>query len=535
MIDYITQFDEDKKYIEEFQLESTTGTKKMMKTFHINAVNSRNAFVNGKLEKYNDLRSRIYDEMESRVNALIPADSTANYIDLKERILNYRIIFDYNNEFNDIYNKLNFDNIVNDIDDTDVTDFGRINELVDKIVNLFDRADIKLTAADFDYSMYTSMYMSVYFDNLDKEIFMDSMKDIFDKIYWECPNFIIHLKLCIRNLYSKFKKELDQYYQRSNDELLKKNHTDKDNYKSYYQTMLIELKKQRINDIFLLSSKFLDGTLSIYDYLEDTPQVRKNFNRFIVDREFTDLSSKEKEDFYEEISGLKDVVVELDNYNKYKGIVSDVLSRYANKDSFKGAYDAKLKEIKQEEKVRSKLLKQYLSDSKFIFAKKVNKDLIKVQLNDQIKKLDTLYNELDEAKINDIILNRLDDASTIRDALYVAASFYDYFKKMVPKLGIEEKDIDYTKEYFKLINFVNNPNNTFITKIKFQSDEDLNDIIYEKYKLLNINISKDDLVENLKGLEDSVDFVNLVNNINNSDISIEKIKYIIDFKKIDKD
>lgn len=535
MNQYLTQFEEDKKYIEEFQLESTTGTKKMMKTFHINAVNSRNAFVEGKLEKYTDLRDRIYNEMESRVNALIPADSTANYIDLKDRILNYRIIFDYNNEFNDIYNKLNFDNIVNDIDDIDVSDFTRVNEFIDKIIDLFDRAEIKLTAEHFNYSMFTHMYMEVYFANLDKDTFMDSMKNIFDKIYWECPNFIIHLKLCIRNLYSQFKKELDSYYIRSNEELLKKNNADKDNYKSYYQSMLTDLKKQRINDIFLLSSKFLDGTLSIYDYLEDTPQVRKNFNRFLIDREFDDLSPKEKSDFYDEISELKDVVVELDHYNKYKGIVKDVLSRYANKDSYKGQYDAKLKEIKQEEKVRAKLAKQYASESKFIFAKKVNKDLVIVQLNDQIKKLDGLYRELDEAKINDIILKKLDDTSTIRDALYVCASFYDYFKKMCPKIDLDDKDIDYTKEYFKLINFVNNPNNTFITKIKFQSDEDLNNIIYEKYKLLNINVSKDDLVDNLIGLEESIDFINLVNNINNSDISIEKIKYIIDFKKIDKD
>ncbi len=535
MNNYLTQFEEDKKYIEEFQLESTTGTKKMMRTYHINAVNSRNAFVKGKLEKYNDLRDRIYKEMESRVNALIPADSTANYIVLKERILNYRIIFDYNNEFNDIYNKLNFDNIVNDIDDLEVSDFARVNAFVDKIINLFKCAGIKLTSLDFNYSMYTRMYMEVYFNNLDKENFMDSMKDIFDKIYWECPNFIIHLKLCIRNLYTAFKKELDAYYDRSNDELLKKNHTDKKNYKTYYQSMLIDLKKQRINDIFLLSSKFLSGTLSIYDYLEDTPQVRKNFNRFLVDREFDDLSLKEKEDFYEEISDLKDVVVELEHYNKYKEIVKDVLSRYTNKDSFKGQYEAKLKEIKQEEKVRAKLASQYDRDSKFIFAKKINKDLVKVQLDEQIKKLNTLYSELDEAKINDIILNRLDDTSTIKDALYVCASFYDYFKKMCPKIFLSEEEIDYTKEYYKLINFVNNPNNTFIIKIRFQSDEDLNTIIYEKYRLLNINVSIEDLKDNLKDLEESIDFVNLVNNINNSDISIEEIKYIIDFKKIEKD
>ena len=52
MNEVLYQFELDKKYIEEYPLESTEGTKKMIKTYHINAVNSRNAYVNNKIEEY---------------------------------------------------------------------------------------------------------------------------------------------------------------------------------------------------------------------------------------------------------------------------------------------------------------------------------------------------------------------------------------------------------------------------------------------------------------------------------------------------
>lgn len=537
MNEVLYEFETEKKYIEEFQLESTTGTKKMMQNYHINAINSRNAYINNKIEEYESLKSEVYEEMQKRVQSLIPQDTDDNYREDKNKIKMFRKAYCLDNKYNDIYHKLDIDKVYYDISDIDVADFQKVNTLIQKIIETFKNASISLTADDFDYSMFTHEYMEVYFKSLNSVSFMDDMKKIFDNLYWECPDLITHLKLCIRNLYIKYEKELALYYEKCKSETFKELAVDETNYKEAYSDLIKALKSKTMQDPYLLSYKFLNGSLSIYDYLDGTPQIRQNFNKFLFDKEFDELEEKAKEDYYTEISALKDVVVELKNYNKYNEIIKDIITRYKSADSYKGVYGSKLKEIEKEEKNRTKLYTQYYKEpSKFIlFNKKINKNLIKVQINDQIKKLDLLYNELDEAKINDVIMNKLDDTSTISEALAICSSFYGYFKKMCPKLEIEQTNMHYFKEYKKLLDYTINPRNSFITKMKCANDSNINDIIYEKYKLLDINISMEDLTENLDKLEANIDFVNLLKNINDSQISVEEIKYIIDFKKINKD
>ena len=42
--------------------------------------------------------------------------------------------------------------------------------------------------------------METYFRSINTETFNDDMKQVFDQIYWECPNIINHIKLNIRYL-----------------------------------------------------------------------------------------------------------------------------------------------------------------------------------------------------------------------------------------------------------------------------------------------------------------------------------------------
>ena len=535
MNEVLYQFELDKKYIEEYPLESTEGTKKMIKTYHINAVNSRNAYVNNKIEEYTTLQEQVYEELQKRVIALIPSDSSEKYTNLNNQKKVYEQIIKYNNNINSVYEKLDFDKIITEIGDIDVTDLSEVNELIKKVLDTFASANISISVNDFNYSMFTYDYMNVYFQTLNTETFNDSMKNIFDQIYWECPNIINHIKLNIRYLYNKYKKQLELYFINLNNNLLSTNNTDLNTYMNNYINICNTIDNTKNSDIYLLSYKFLNGELSIYDYLDDTPQVRKHFNRFLFEQEFNEQDEKTKNDLYIEINNLKHVVVELNNYNLYKDFISDIITRYKAKDTYKGVYQTKLKELDKVEKERIDLMNQYTKDKGFLFfKKKINKDLLKVQMNEKIKSLDTLYKELDDAHINEIILNNLNETSTIIDALNIFYSFYDYFKLIYLKKEPDNKTIDFIDKHNELSNYVNNINNNFIKKVKFIDETDINDTIFDKYKLLNINIKKDDLIDNIKGLEDSIDFVNLRKNVEKSSLPIEKIKFIVDFNKINK-
>lgn len=534
MNEVLYQFELDKKYIEEFPLETTEGTKKMIKNYHINAVNSRNAYVKNKTEEYIELKDKVYQELERRVIELTPKENNDQYINIEKGIKSYKDIIKYNNKYNTIYEKLDFDKIITDMGDIDIANLSEVNNFIKQILEIFTSANINLTINDFDYSMYTKEYMNVYFNNINEESFNDKMKNIFDEIYWECPNLITHLKLNIRYIYNKYNKDLELFFNNKNNEVLQNNNTTKEDYINNYVSLVKQLINAKEKDSYLLSDKFLKSEISIYDYLDDTPQVRKNFNRFLFDNEFKNLNEKEQNDLYIEIKNLKYVIVELNNYNLYKEFLKDIITRYKAKETYKGLYQNKLKEIEKAEKDRINLINQYnKKESKFFFfKKKEDKNLVKVKINEQIKQLDSLYNELDDCNINEIIASRLDETSTIYDALEICSSYYNYFKRTYQKLESNTKDINFTSEYEKIFNYVNDVNNTFIKKIKFLEEIEISDIIFDKYKLLNINISKDDLTDNIKQLEDSVDFVNRVYDIKNSNISIELIKFIVDFKKL---
>lgn len=535
MNEKLYQFELDKKYIEEYPLETTEGTKKVIKTYHINAVSSRNAYVNNKLEEYTELKNQVYEELNKRVESLIPKETTNNYINLRNTIISYDNIIKNNNRFNTIYEKLDLDKIITDIGDIDISNLVEVNNLIKRVFAIYTNAGINLSLNDFEYSNYTKIYMETYFKSINAETFNDAMKQVFDQIYWECPNLITHIKLNLRSLYEKYKSQLTTYQQNLTNNLYSTYNTDLNNYMNNYISLSNNLEESLSKDSYLLSYKFLNGDLSIYEYLNDTPQVRKHYNRFLIDKEYIDLDDKEMINFYAEIRKLKNVVVELNNYNLYKAFINDIKNRYKVKETYKGLYQNKLKEIEKEEKERSNLVTQYnAKPKKFLFftKKEENKDLLKVKINDQIKKLNDLYKELDDIYVNEVISTKLDDTSTLYDALELCSSFYSYFKKIYNNQNPNTKENDFMDAYNKLIEYVNDVNNTFIKKIIFIDEMDVNDIILDKYKLLNINLTKDDLTDNIKQLEDSIDFINLRNNINNSTISIDTIKFIIDFKKI---
>lgn len=535
MNEKLYQFELDKKYIEEYPLETTEGTKKVIKTYHINAVNSRNAYINNKIEEYTILKNQIYEELKERSESLTPKDSTNNFINIRNSILSYNNIIKNNNKYNSIYEKLDFDKIITDIGDIDISNLVEVNNLIKKVISIFAKASIALTINDFEYSNYTKTYMETYFNSINTELFDDNMKKTFDQIYWECPNLITHLKLNIRSLYEKYKKQLELFFQNMNNNLFNTYQTDINTYMNNYINLNNTLEINLSKDSYLLSYKFLNGDLSIYEYLDDTPQVRKHYNRFLIDKEYINLDEKEMNDFYGEIKTLKNIVVELNNYNIFKPFIEDIKSRYKVKETYKDVYQNKLKEIEKEEKERINLINQYnVKPKKILFftKKEINKDLLKVKINDQIKKLNDLYKELDDMYINEKITNLLNDTSTLYDALEFCSSFYNYFKRVYQKQNPNSKENEFLEAHNKLIEYVNNVNNSFIKKIIFVDEIDINDIILDKYKLLNINITKDDLTDNIKQLEDSIDFINLRNNLKNSDISIETIKFIIDFQKI---
>ncbi len=536
----LEQIEEELKYLEEFPLNTTTGTEEVMQNYHKMAVETRNAFVNKKIKYYTEFKNLILQNIQDRYDKLVPKDSSANYTELNKKIESFKKILKYRNEFNDVYEKLDFDKFVSNINDTDVTNLWRVNSLIDRIFDIFKNASVELTIDDFDYSVFSKKYMEVYLEKRNSDTYADDMINIFNKLYWECPNILTHVKLNTKYLYRKYEKQLNDYYQQEYKKLLESHNITSDKIFHTYNELCRQQESQEEKDTYLLTNKFLSEELNINDYLEDSSQRQKTFDSFFIDKTFDELDDTKKEEFFRELHNLKHIVVELTNYNKYRELLKDLVKRYQKKDTYKGIYQTKLKDATALEKQRETICSELNTTPKkkglfsFLHKKKKQKDeaLLKVELNDIIKKIDATYLEANDAKINEMIANKLNDASTINDGLELIVSFYPYFKTLYSKLNADQKDFDYLKEYVDLFFFVYNTNNTFIRKLKLNDKQEINDLICEKYKILNLNITKDQLENGLSDLEKNVDYVNLVNNINNSDINFDTIKFLVDYNKI---
>ena len=146
-----------------------------------------------------------------------------------------------------------------------------------------------------------------------------------------------------------------------------------------------------------------------------------------------------------------------------------------------------------------------------------------LKMNEQIKKLNLLYEEFYDLEITNN-LNKLNDSSSIYDLLMMSLSSFDFLEEKFTNneefnnISLEEC----VEEYFK---FIFNPNNIFLRKVNVLVEYNIAEIVSDKYRLLNLNVTEEMVnKENIDSTMESVSFINLIQNIEKSDISLEKIK-----------
>ena len=216
-------------------------------------------------------------------------------------------------------------------------------------------------------------------------------------------------------------------------------------------------------------------------------------------------------------------------YLESKFIVDDIVKIYNEKEKYKNAYANTLKEINKKEKKRISLNSKLEKNGLF----NKSKDKIRNERDLIIDELTKLHKDLEQNKVYNTILEKLDDNSNIKEALMLANSFYRYtFLCICEKFkGIEENDIE--EKIQNLEAFINYPYCTIINNIKMTENKEIWMIIKDRYKLLNINIEKEDLeLDNRDPLINTIKVIMQAHNIRKNKIDLNKIECGIEFKKI---
>lgn len=502
----------EKEYLENFQLEITEGTKKMIKDFHERAVVEKNKYIQERIEEYEKLNEDIKNILNSRKEKYLPKDKEVNTEELESKIESTRNILKLINPFNDYLEILSLNYYLTKLNIKENINLDYVNEVINNILNVFKGASIVLTKESFNYSSYAYKYMESY---LNKKT---DIKETFENLYWSCPEIIIHLNLNFKYLIKKYEKELTKYASLLIEDTLKKNNLTSDNIYNKYKNYCDEYENLLNKDEVGLTSDFISGNLNPGDYLISANTRINSFNS-LLPKAYDELETHERDNFISDVKKIYCVLNELENYSKFKDLITD-LSKKIKGEYLEADYKNKLKEIATLEAKRMKVVKEILPHKSLFGYKDKMNDGLKLKLqNDYIIELNTLYEDLENLNIKKKIKETLVETSDINTSLKLILGNYNYYKILISKMdNINEADY-----YNDLVKFVYDVNNSFSSSIAVTFNDDIADIIYNKYSLLNLKFTKENLTDNIAGFKSLLLFIIRTINIENTSVKFENL------------
>ena len=534
MIDIL---DELEKYI--------SNNKEVLSTMPVNTKKNKSKYlesVEELEEKAFKIKDIIWEEIVKRYDRIISTEENPKVFELEEEISKIGDI-ELFNELNTPYEKLGFDRINHSLGCFFEGDLNLVNDNIKLFLDIFKEYGIVLTADDFNYSSFINTYMKLFLEEYNSGKFdSDKLKKLFEEIYWKCPDFVTHIELNMRYLYNCNSKRFEKELEERNEETFEEAQLDKNGIVKKFFELNKSLIKLKRKDPKYIMGKFINDEWRISDFNNKSMEVL--YDR-LYSKNYYDLSKEAQDEVDINFGKLLNTLQEYNIYKKYKFIIDDVKTKYANKDSFKDALKKKLKELNKKEQnliKENKKNKRLIKLSKNVFFKLFRKKIehkiyeFPVNSNIQIKEIKKLYLEIDEEKVNEKIAEFADDNCSIKYAFKIVESYYSYFYELVSKNHADD-DVDVVKEVDSLIEFINQPYKVMINNIKLIEEPEITSIISNRYKILNIKLEKEDLEENLDTIMQDVEkIVNYYNirksNINLDDVSfMEKIKPMIAKKK----
>lgn len=471
-------------------------------------------------------QAALEDEIKKRYKKIRGPKISDELKNMMQRLENSEGVLYLLNEMDTSYEKMNLDKALFNLNHYYSKNLEMVNDTILYCIKKFEEVGVKLELKDFNYSEYVKEYLKVFFAEMEKgTINSNKTKNKFDEIYWKCPNLIIHIVLNIKYLYLRKEKEIDKYFKNQKTNLIK-NFTAKDIIERTFE-LSRQVDEYISNSKEIITNKLLDGELNIKDYSEKN--ITDCYLKFI-DEDDLNLNNEEKINETDKcLDKLLNSLCEYKMYLESKFIVDDIVKIYNEKEKYKNAYANTLKEINKKEKKRISLNSKLEKNGLF----NKSKDKIRNERDLIIDELTKLHKDLEQNKVYNTILEKLDDNSNIKEALMLANSFYRYtFLCICEKFkGIEENDIE--EKIQNLEAFINYPYCTIINNIKMTENKEIWMIIKDRYKLLNINIEKEDLeLDNIDPLINTIKVIMQAHNIRKNKIDLNKIECGIEFKKI---
>lgn len=480
--------------------------------------------------EYKGIYNKIENELNSRYKKTIdiePMDEKIKIIDKKINTIENELSL--LNNVKTSYEKINLDRIIYKIGRYYKDNLDNINEQIGQIIRKFSEVGINLELSDFDYSIYVEQYMKVFFEEYKKnDINSNNLKAKFEEIYWKCPDIIIHIELNIRSIYYKKEAQIDKFFDKEKNLILKQSQMTKEEIKSLYFELKEQKRKIISEDKKRLLNEFLFNNLDIKNYEEE--KIQSDYSKILSPTMINGIEINQEE-MEKGILELLNSLYEYKNYMNFKFIIDDLKNNYEDKEKNKKIYEETLKKIAENEKKLKKANKKTLS--KGIFGKKKKEVKQTAEQNQIIEELKKEYKELDKNKFLNKIATELSPNSTIHEALNLANSYYNYLANCIIEnnKNITQEKID--EQIKKLNEFINTPYNNIINNLTILEEKDIVMIIKDRYKLLNFNIKQEDFnPKNIENLTKTLENILISFRMKRVGLKVKEIKETIEIKQI---
>ncbi len=491
-----TQIDEFKEFINTLPVNNIANRRKKKETL----VKEKESIE----IKIAEAKAEIERRMK-RINSFESEDTS----ELENKISACRMIYELS-EFNTPFEKMHLDYYLYQLHRYYKEDFESVNSCIMKIIESFNKVGIWLTEDDFDLSKYVKEYLGALLNKRSDE----TISEIFDKIYWQCPEIISSIETNFERIYIKYAKQIAKHYDDRKSEFLKSHSVDE--LREKYISLSQELEDKELSSEYNIINKFKEKEL-LYADLDDNNISKRLYNIFVAIEPDSAL-----------LNQLEQSLIEYRTYLTYEYLLPTMKTKLNEKDSYKGQKATILKEINKLENNLLSLNKQQDKKPLFGLVNKKKKESLVFDINSTIKELQEKYNELEKANFNEIIYSKMTKDSTILEVLEAVAGNYLYFVTETKK---KEEDVsvkDLSDKFEQLKKGLFTHKFIILSNIALLQEKDIKMILVDKYKLKKINIPDDLDLDKVNHLLNDIFYIKMREIIDESDVSLEELQFMMD-------
>ena len=498
-------------------LEEIESSKEIINVLPENNITNRKkkiAFVEDKLSSAREFKEGLEEVMAVRYQGIESHTSNPKILEISDNIEKCKIANEWN-KYNTCYEKMHLDYYLYQLKRYYKEDLESVNACIVNVIKSFSKQGIELTADDFNFSPFVNTYMKSI---LSKD---DNIKEVFEGIYYKCPNLITLIELNLESLYNKYEKKIESNYADRKKKFLEHHSEDE------LSDMLLDLTENKtdlinIDDRVILDN-FKNKVWTIHDF--DLPVIDKKKKIFFSTIDFN----------YDVLIKLKRALEETSIYLKNKHILDDMRNKVVEKDSYKDKKKNCLKEISDLEKNLFKLNDKKYTEKKGLFGKigkSKSDDKLIFSINDTVKQIGDKRSEMELIEFEDIIYNTLNNDCTVFEALKSISSNYLYYVSKCKELDDGKTIKNITDDFEDLKNIMNTFRFSILNYQMLNSDFDIKTIVYDKFKLANVSITIEQLeLDTIENLLKDINTIIYYEGILKSNLTIDDLLFYGEYLK----